>query len=544
MASVTFGLKELKAKGLDERKILEFMPKFGMEVESHGADEITVDITPNRPDLLDSVGMARQLRYFSGIAEPKEKGYKLSGSSGVRVEVGNGAASVRPFAACIAVKNANLSGTRLKDLINFTEKLAVTYGRKRRKMAIGLHNLGAVKGGKLTYDASRSGEFVPLDGKRMMTFEQIIKEHEKGMEYSDTVKTKGGTLSAFLKDEEKILAMIPIINSEATRVTESTSELLVFVDGTSKKTVNDTMKILACSFIDSGADVYSCAIKYKGLDETVPNLSAVEVRIRNSRIEKTIGARIDPDQMVSLANRMGYFGAKYGAYTLVYVPPYRADVLNEQDVIEDIAMAYGYDRIKPAPIPSSQPGMPDRSTERNHALYNMMVGLGFTEAMNMYLTNERTNFENMRRKYAKGEVMGLMNSKTESITMLRTSLLPCLLSDLRASTKERMPQKMFELGKVFSMEEGRINEQDRMALVSEHSKANFSEVRGVIGAIYDSTAAKYEVAEHSDPAFIEGRCAKVVVNGKDVAVFGEVHPAVLSNFKIEEPVVAAELLIG
>jgi phenylalanyl-tRNA synthetase beta chain len=106
-----------------------------------------------------------------------------------------------------------------------------------------------------------------------------------------------------------------------------------------------------------------------------------------------------------------------------------------------------------------------------------------------------------------------------------------------------MPQRMFEIGHIFNIKDGKINEQTHLAFVSEHSKANFSEVRSMIDAIYEVTHEKYEVKEHNDPSFIEGRCAKVVIDGKEVGIFGEVHPSVLANFKIEEPVVAAELTI-
>ncbi len=541
MATVTFELKEFYDKGIEKQRLITAVPEFGMEIESVDESSVTIDITPNRPDLLDFTGMVRQLRYFTKKTQPREKGYRIKEESGISVTIDPSVHDVRPFAACMVVNNADLSGNALKNLINFTEKLASTYGRKRRKMAIGIHNLDTVEGSNLLYATSRSKRIVPLGEKRDMSFDQVMASTDKGAEYSSIIPTSGDPKFAFLEDKKKVLAMIPIINSEDTRVTESTKNLLAFVDGTSKKAVEDTLKILACSFIDSGATVSSCRMIYGGKEETTPDLTLREIRIRNSKIRKTIGSRLDQSEMISCANKMGYFGAKYGDYILAYVPPYRVDVLNEQDLIEDIAMGFGYLNIEPLPVMSAGGGTPDASSEYHNRLAKTMVGLGFTEAMNQYLTNERTNFENVSREYKKDEVISLMNSKTEAITMMRTDIIPSLLTNLMVSAKERMPQKIFEVGKVFKVENGKVVEQDRLAFVSAHSKANFSEAKSTIEAILMHRKG-WTIEKHTDALFIEGRCAKAVANGAEIAVFGEIHPRVLSNFKIEEPVIAGEFV--
>ena len=85
-------------------------------------------------------------------------------------------------------------------------------------------------------------------------------------------------------------------------------------------------------------------------------------------------------------------------------------------------------------------------------------------------------------------------------------------------------------------------ETRNIAVVSEHSRSNFSEIKGAVVELLKAIGPiKFELKEAKDRAFIEGRCASLVVGGRSIGVFGEIHPEVLSNFGLEEPVAAAEL---
>ena len=265
------------------------------------------------------------------------------------------------------------------------------------------------------YDASREGEFIPLGSGKKETFKEIIQTHEKGLEYSEILaKSKA---YPYLMDAKNILALIPIVNSEATKVTQKTKNILIDVTASTRHAAESAINLFACSFMDAGAEVYPCRIIYgKGVVQT-PQLDYRTLRIRKSRAENTLGFWLDDNKVVNLVNKLGYVAAKYGRYTLVYVPPYRLDVMNYQDIIEDIAIAYGYDNIAPMPIMGSAIGTPDRLKEYINRASRLMVGLGFSEAMNTYLTNEELNF----RKFchdAERDTIQVEYAKTESITML------------------------------------------------------------------------------------------------------------------------------
>jgi phenylalanyl-tRNA synthetase beta chain len=539
MAIVTFELKDLERLGVSKEDITSIVDRLGMSLEELNEKSVTVDITPNRPDMLGIVGFSRAALFLLGKKVPKEKFYSITSEPMAQVTVTKTVKKIRPFIAAAVVKNVDLSGNKLKDLINFTEKFCETYGRKRKKIAIGLYNFDVAKG-NFTYDASRKGEFAPLGSKEKESFDKILKEHEKGIEYSDILNKRKAYPN--LRDEKNIFSLIPIINSEHSRVTENTKNLFVELTGTSQKVVEEALNLIACTFIDMGADVYPCNIVYPNKTVITPHLDYKEVKIRRSTAEKMLGVYLEDNKVITLANKLGHVAAKYGIHILFYSPPYRLDILNEQDVIEDIAIAYGYDKIEPIPVASVLSGTADESKDKSNGISMLMLGTGFSEAMNTYLTNDHTNFERMARKEEKDSTIRVAYSKTEAITILRTNLLPLLMQNLSNSTNERMPQKLFEIGATFYMDGENIVESTNIAIVSEHSKANYSEIKSIVSQLFKFMDLKnYSLKEIRDPAFIAGRAAKIVSGNEELGYFGEMHPKVLENFKIDEPVVAAEI---
>ncbi|MEM0150059.1 MAG: phenylalanine--tRNA ligase subunit beta [Candidatus Micrarchaeaceae archaeon] len=538
MAVVNFSLKLLKELGVDMDKLDLYVDAIGMEVEKKEGDDIYIDITPNRPDLLDIFGFARALKYFGRSIQPKNNFYSIKNDPETMIIVSKSVDKVRPAIAAMSVKNANLEGGRLKYIIDFMEKLSETYGRKRKKIAMGLHSTAQIKQ-PFYYDAKKEGSFVPLGGSTSMDFEHIVTEHQKGMQYGYTLgKAK---LYPTLSDSTgNIMSLIPIINSDLTKVRESTKNLLVDVTGTSEAAVLNALNLVACMFIDLGSDVYPCIIRRGGNDIATPQLTYTELKLKPIDVGRALGVSIEPKDIIMNMNRMGYDGAAYGRYVLAYVPPYRVDVLNQQDVIEDIAIGYGYGNIKPMPVVGASVGIAEEQSRFMDKLSGILLGLGFSEAINGYLTNENTNFKNMERSFDKNAVVRLAYSKVEIYTMLRTSVLPGLLQNLARSADEPMPQKLFELGRVFGIKD-KVFEKDMLALASEHSKANFAEMKSYVEALLHLLGIKYELAQCSDPAFIKGRCAEVHSKNITIGRFGELSPAVLSNFGLGEMTAAAEI---
>lgn len=544
MAIVSFDPEDLKGALQKGKDLATELMSAGVEIDGMSQGEIRLSINPNRPDLLDLNGVTRLLENFTRKKNPRDNFYKMDGKPYMEVLVEPSVEKVRPYFSGMVVKGADLSGNRLKYLINFTEKLADTYGRKRRKLAIGLHSLDAINGG-LVYAAAAEGSITPLGQSRSAAFADLMKHHIKGVAYQDAVPNYGSSkvVYPYLRDSAKVIALIPITNCNQTRVTENTKELFIDMTGTSANVVSAAAGVIASSFIYSGAGVFPINLKQNGRSSVVPKIGYKDVKVSVREADINIGVDTGRHNIISLANKMGYTAAKLGSSVLFHVPPYRVDVLNDQDIIEDIAIAYGYDRIRPIPVLGTASGMPSYESGLENKAAMLAIGLGYTEAINSTLTSEEVNFIKMGHAVPKGHYISIADSKTSSITMMRTSLIPGIMQSLASSAGAPMPQKLFEIGKVFTVNGQSPKEETHIALASTHSKANFSEMKATMDVLLNRTFQKYVLAEHKDPFFIEGRCARLTVGGKQAALFGEVHPEALLNFGVEEPVVAAEMLL-
>ena len=547
MPVVTFNrdyLFGLLPKGTTPESVRETSYKMGFETERITEKEVSIEITPNRPDLYSAIGFARAYKNFEH--KSKRLKYELQDASPeFSITIGKEAAAVRPFIAGIVAHGISLSGEALPDLINFSEKLSETYGRSRKKIAIGLHDLSKMEP-PLHYNAYEDEKYIPLNEKKERLFSDVLKGSEKGSKYGHILRGTGRYPA--LKDRSGVISLIPILNSERTRVTNKTKNLFVDITGMYREPVEKTADMMASIFEDMGASVRPVSIIYSGSERLTPSLEKRYLSIPLSMAESEIGISVGYNNIISLANKAGYEAALVGNEVRFRVPEYRMDVINEQDIVEDIAIAYGYDFINPLPVASSQAGSLLQDESNFETLSEEMLGMGFSEAVNTYLTNESLNFAGMRindiSSYLASEKIGcitLKNSKSASLTMMRTWLLPSLLRNLGSSVHESMPQRLFELDMAFAERRKKISEEYHLAAVSAGPKANLNEIKSVLEEISYLADMQFKARESEHGSFIKGRCAEIILHGAPIGIFGELHPEVLHNFGIEEPVCAFEI---
>jgi phenylalanyl-tRNA synthetase beta chain len=166
----------------------------------------------------------------------------------------------------------------------------------------------------------------------------------------------------------------------------------------------------------------------------------------------------------------------------------------------------------------------------------IMVGLGYSEVMPFTLTSEKVHFDNMRRPHTE-DVTFVMHPISEDQTMIRTTLLPNQLEILSLNQHHELPQRIFEVGEAIVNCANKLH----LAAMSIHALANFEEIREIVDSMMMERNIPYSVKPSEDPAFIEGRRADILVNGIKVGVMGEIHPQVILNFGLGQPVVGFEI---
>jgi phenylalanyl-tRNA synthetase beta chain len=509
---------------------------------------LTVEIKDtNRPDLWNVEGLTRALHGFLGL-DRELKNYEIVDDSGVKVHVDKRLWMIRPYIACAVVRDLNLNDTIIRGLMRLQDKLDQTYGRNRRRTSIGLYNFDLLSP-PLHYTVTKPTEtsFVPLGFEQEMNLKEILEKHPKGVEYGDIVR-RFEVYPILLDSEKRVLSFPPIINSnDLGKITPETKNVLVEVTGTTYETVLNTLNIVVFSLIDRGGKTYSTTIKYAygGKNETVvtPRIEASTMLLRVEYVNQILGLKLTAKHIAELLGEARFNVKSRGKNSLlVYIPPYRFDIMHPIDLVEDVAIAYDYNNIQPLWRRLPTTGATNPQTEFYDYAREIMIGLGFQEILTYTLTNKQALFYKMKLKPEK--TMEIANPKVLTLTCLRSWLLPSLMEFLSNNQHVEYPQKIFELGTVVipdKEEETKTREEQRLAAVTTHANAGFTEIKSVLDALITSLNLQWQIREATHPTFIPGRTGKVEIGKTDVGVIGEIHPKVLEAWDLEKPAAAFEV---
>ncbi len=536
MPVVTLYWDELeRLTGVDRETILSKLPMLGCDIERVEEDHLDVEFFPNRPDLYSVEGVARALRGFLGI-ETGYKEYEVR-QADWKIVVDESVRGVRPRICGCVVRGLKITDEVIRSLMEVQEDLHWTIGRNRRKMAIGVHDLSVLEFPLRYTTVDSSFSFVPLDFEEEMSIAEILEKHPKGKAYSFILEGKD-RYPIILDSNGEVVSFPPVINANRTRLTERTTDVFIDVTGFDRN-VDRALNILATMLADRGGIVEGVEVIYPDHSEQTPDLSPGKMSVDREEVEALLGFSLSDGEIISALEKMRYGVNVKERYFEVLVPPYRADIMHPWDIIEDIAIGYGYDRIKPEYPKTATVGRAHEWNEVREIVKEVMVGLGYLEVITFTLTSERTQYDMMRREREKPweAYVPVMHPLTEEHTIVRTALLPKLLEVVAVNVHHPLPQRIFEVGDVVVGMKNRL----KLAACSTHSKANFAEIRSVVQAVMRELDVSWDAEESDDKAFIEGRRADIIVKGEKVGVFGEIHPEVLENFEIPNPVVGFEL---
>ena len=535
----------------DMEKLDEILSLVKSEVKLYNDQEGVVSIEikdTNRPDLWSAEGLARALRGFLNI----EKGLKQYdvGEPLVDVHVDSQLWNIRPYICCSVVKNVKLTDIIIRGLMHLQDKLDQTYGRSRQKTSIGIYDYNLISPPlKYTVTKPSAISFVPLGFTEKMNLSEILERHPKGVEYGHIVK-RHSVYPILLDSKRKVLSFPPIINSnDLGKVTEETRHLLVEVTGTVHQTVLNTLNLVTLALIDHGGKAYTSTVRYP--DETfyaskkvmTPDFRSARVDLNVEYVKQVLGLQLMAERIANLLLTAGFGVEKVSQSTItVLVPCYRVDVMHQVDLVEDIAIAYGYNNIEPLwrELPTTGRERPEQRLI--DVAREFMVGLGYQEILTYTLTSPESLFDKMNRE--KTQIVEIANPKVVTMTCLRNWLLPSLIEFLGNNQSVEFPQKIFELGKVTLLDETRetkTRDEEWLAAATTHPNASFSEIKSALDAFFMNFGVEWQINATSHPSFIEGRVGAVMANGVDVGVLGEVNPQVLEAWKLENPVAAFEV---
>lgn len=531
---------KLVGRRLSWQKLRESLQMLGLEAEGLSGDELKIEVPHNRPDLLSTEGVARAIKGFLGI-EVGLPIYKVR-SSGTILKVDPSTEEIRPFIAAAIVEDVKFTDEIIATLMQVQEKLHDTVGRRRRRASIGVYDLDKVKPPIIYTTVAPDGiKFIPLEFDRELTPSQILKEHPKGVEYADIINNLP-RYPLLIDSEGTVLSMPPIINSEDTKVEERTERLFIDVTGDEERAVNQALTVITTSLAERGFKLFSVEVHYRNRKVKTPDLKATKWKMGIKNANDFLGLELKPSQIVSIMKRMRYGVATVKGNTVTIIAPaYRSDLMHEVDLIEDLAIGYGYNKLSPTLPPVLTLGGKHPAEIISDRARQVLTGMNFMEVMNYTLTNPNVNFGMMR---ISGEAVTIANPISEDYTILRTWLIPGLLQALRLNKRHPLPQRFFEVGDVVLLdekEETGAKEVRRAAGAVIGPEANFSYVKSIAETLLMELGIKYGVREMRHPSFIEGRAAAFYAGETMIGIAGEIHPEVILAFGLEDPIAVFEV---
>ncbi|MEK6817612.1 MAG: hypothetical protein AABX80_02315, partial [Nanoarchaeota archaeon] len=340
----------------------------------------------------------------------------------------------------------------------------------------------------------------------------------------------------FIDADKNILSMPPIINSQLTgKITEETKEVFVECSGFDMWILEKCLNIVVTSLAEIGGEIYQMKVGSK----TTPDLKTEKRKISLENTNKLLGLNLNEKQIKKFLEKMGYNYSNGEVET----PSWRVDILHEVDLIEDIAIAYGYDNFVPEMPQISTIGQENSKEVIKKKISEILSGLNMLEISNYHLTNKKDQFTKMGipEKQEK-DFIEVEESKTD-YNILRKDLTHYLLKIFSENTDSEYPQRIFETGRVFELNTGKKiieNEKLSAALVP----GNFTEMKQVLLHLFNMLGINVVLKEPEKfPLhFIDGRVAEIFFeNGQSIGYLGEIHPKILKNWKIKMPMALFEI---
>jgi phenylalanyl-tRNA synthetase beta chain len=514
MPIVTFDYHDfinLLGHTIDKNELIEKLPMIGADLDKVEGDEISIEFFPNRPDLTSVEGIARAARAFFGFHTGLTT-YNIHPSD-ITLQVDPSVKTVRPYVVTALIKNVMMSDELIASLMDLQEKLHFGLGRNRKKVAIGVHNYEPVFP-PFTYKAVDPDaiQFIPLQKTEYMTLREILTKHEKGVDYAH-ILDEHDRYPLIVDKNNNVLSFPPIINGSLTEVTPYTNEIFIDVTGTDPHVIDGDSKNIT------------------------PNLSPQTQTLTTGYVNKILGTTLINEEIKICLEKMGYNVTYKDTENLeVDIPAWRSDILHEIDIVEDVAVGYGYDQFS-TDFPQAQTfGKTLPQQNLFTSLRYSMIGLGFTEVTTFTISNPRDEFTQLGMKIQ--AMVTIENPIGEEYSGIRVNLLPSLLKILRENRHHSLPQQIYELGPVINAKG--INEIHLSGL-KIGAKANFTECKGLIEAILRNLGIPLIIQDYTHSAFISGRCAKIISNNTDIGWFGELHPQTIQAFELDHPIIAFEL---
>ncbi|KAI4202842.1 MAG: hypothetical protein LQ350_002340 [Teloschistes chrysophthalmus] len=559
------------------------------------APQLKIEIPANRYDMLCFEGISLMLEIFLGKRTSPD--YRLVAPPKGELQVINvdkQTARIRPYCTGAVLRNVKFTKESYDSFIALQDKLHQNLARQRSLVAIGTHDLDTIQG-PFSYEALPPEEiqFAPLNQTRSMTAVELMKFYETDRNLSKYLPIiKDSPVYPIIYDSKRTAcSMPPIINSNHSKITLETRNVFIEMTATDRTKIDICNNIVVSMFSKYCEEPFTVEpVKiispHNHQSRQTPDLTPRETQAEVSYINKCCGLSLSPSDICALLKRMSHSASpsRSSADLIdVHVPPTRADVLHQADIMEDVAIAYGFNKL-PRSFPSksgtvAQPLMINKLSD----IVRLEAAMaGWSEVMPLILCSHDENFAWLNRKDDGTTAVRLANPKTAEYQVVRTTLLPGLLKTIRENKHHGVPMKIFEVSDVAFKDLGleRKSRNERHFAAAWYGKSSgFEVVHGLMDRVMLMLKSAFVTGEEglktkgageaaywidevdelrthtdrgggdrTDPTFFPGHAAAIHLrlDGQKeqvIGVFGILHPTVLEKFELKYPVSTLEMNI-
>ncbi|MDE0482327.1 MAG: phenylalanine--tRNA ligase subunit beta [Candidatus Poribacteria bacterium] len=572
-------IKRAKLRGEESHGMLCSQKELGLSDEAAGLMELSADlpigtpltealglddtvfeleITPNRPDCLSMIGVAREIRAETGndLKLPhvalQEDEADINELTSVTID----APDLCPRYAARVIRGVKIGESPawlkqrlesigvgvINNIVDITNFVLMEYGQPLH--AFDYHKLAENR--IVVRRAAESEQITTLDEEeRKLTPDMLV-----------------------IADAEKPVALAGIMGGYDSEITETTCDVLLESANFQPSSVRAAAKKLGINTeasyrFERGADPEAVIPALDRAAQLIMELAGgticegiidvypgqrepLQIQLRAERVNFILGTELEADEIVQILSRLGFDVETSQSEENVYqvtVPSFREDITREIDLIEEIARVYGYDNIPTAlpkgdiPIPP-----PNISVEVRKRIKHFLLGSGMMETVN-YSFSHPNCFDKigLAADNPLRQALQLKNPLSPEMSILRTTLLPSLLDNAQHNHNHQIDNiALFEMSTVFIQAE----EPARVAGIlageigggvygNPYRHPDFFDIKGIVEGVLDICGTTdYTFKNTNDPTFHPGRNAEVLLEGERIGILGETHPTVLENYEL------------
>ncbi|GLB33939.1 putative B3/4 domain containing protein [Lyophyllum shimeji] len=555
--------------------------------------QLKIEVPANRYDLLCIEGIARALRIF--LQQGEVPHYKLVYPPGGESELLTIACDpevkrIRPLLACAILRNIKFTPRSYASFIDLQDRLHQNICRRRQLVSIGTHDLDTLKP-PFRYEAKspKDIKFVPLNKQTAYTAEELMTVYDSDKHLSRYLHIiRDSPVYPIIYDSlDRVLSMPPIINSEHSKITLNTRNVFIEVTATDQTKLDIVVNMVATMFSEYCEEPYAIEpvriVLPDGQTRISPNISERQTTARASYVNSCTALSLTAPEVSTLLNRMALRSTVSPSNPdelLVSIPATRPDILHECDIMEDAAIAYGFNNLPDRFPATSTVAQPLAISKLSDIIRLEWALAGWVEVLPLILCSHEENFEWLNRTDDGETAVKIANPKTLEFQVVRTTLLPGLLKTIRENRSHPLPIKIFETSDVVFKDTSRERQARNVrhaAAVWCNKTAGFEIVHGMlnramkmleiprIGNDDPKAETGYYIKESSDPVYFPGRAATIyyrpppvkahdtlstIKRGVEAALhidkdleigsLGILHPTVLAKFEIGYPCSALE----